>query len=37
MEKKKEDEKESPIPILILLGTITLGMVSLVVFLILGK
>ncbi len=37
MEKKKEDVKESPIPMLVLLATIVLGMIGLVVFVLLGK
>jgi hypothetical protein len=37
VEKKKEDAKESPIPMLVLLAMIALGMVVLVVFVFLGK
>jgi len=37
MEMKKEDVKESPIPMLVLLATVALGMVGLVVLVFLGK
>ncbi len=37
MEKKKEDVKESPIPMLVLLATIAFGMVGLIVFVFFGK
>ncbi len=37
MEQKKEDVKESPIPMLVLLATIALGMIGLIVFVFLGK
>ncbi len=35
--EKKEDAKESPIPMLVLLVTIVLGMVGLILFVFLGK
>ncbi len=37
MEMKKKDVKESPIPMLVLLATVILGMVGLIVFVFLGK
>jgi preprotein translocase subunit Sec61beta len=37
MEMKKEDVKESPIPMLVLLATIALGVVVLIVYVFLGE